>query len=70
MLPCSGDLFLYDYAHNCSFVAAVKPGIYDVYVSSFAYDPKCMKVLVEYRKDRALVFQLVENKLAYTPMVE
>jgi hypothetical protein len=29
-----------------------------------------MKVNVEYGKDRALVFQLNENKWIYTPMVE
>ncbi len=52
------------------FVIIVKPGIYDVYVSSYGFDPKCMKVRVEYGKDRALVFQLVENKWIYTPMVE
>lgn len=52
------------------FVITVKPGIYDVYVSSFGFDPKCMKVRVEYGKDRSLVFQLVENKWIYTPVVE
>ena len=52
------------------FVITVKPGVYDVYVSSFGHDPKCMKVNVEYEKDRALVFQLNENKWIYTPMVE
>jgi hypothetical protein len=30
------------------FVITVKPGVYDVYVSSFGHDPKCMKVNVEY----------------------
>jgi hypothetical protein len=52
------------------FVITVKPGFYDVYVSSFGYDPKCMKVHLQYGADRALVFQLVENKWIYTPMVE
>ena len=55
---------------TADFVITVKPGIYDVYVSSVGYDPKCMKVNVEYGKDRSLVFQLVENKWIYTPMVE
>ena len=52
------------------FVITVKPGIYDVYVSSFAYDPKCMKVNAGYGKDRTLVFQLNENKWIYTPKIE
>ena len=52
------------------FVITVRPGVYDVYVSSFGHDPKCMKVNIEYGKDRALVFQLNENKWIYTPMVE
>ena len=52
------------------FVITVKPGIYDVYVSSSGYDPKCMKVHLEYGKDRSLVFQLVTNDWIYTPMVE
>jgi hypothetical protein len=52
------------------FVIMVKPGFYDVYASSFGYDPKCMKVHVRYGADRALVFQLVENRWIYTPMVE
>jgi hypothetical protein len=52
------------------FVIAVKAGYYDVFVSSFGFDPKCMKVHVEYGKDRALVFQLVENNWIYTPTVE
>jgi hypothetical protein len=52
------------------FVITVKPGFYDVYVSSFGYDPKCMKVHLQYGADRALVFQLAENKWIYTPMVE
>jgi hypothetical protein len=55
---------------TADFVITVKPGIYDVYVSSVGYDPKCMKMDVEYGKDRALVFQLVQNKWIYTPMVE
>lgn len=55
---------------TADFVIAVKPGVYDVYVSSFGFDPKCMKVSVEYGKDRALVFQLIENKWIYTPVVE
>ena len=55
---------------QAAFVVTVKPGIYDVYASSFGFDPKCMKVRVEYGKDRALVFQLVENKWIYTPVVE
>lgn len=55
---------------TADFVVTVKPGIYDVYASSFGYDPKCMKVHLEYGNDRALVFQLVENKWIYTPMVE
>jgi hypothetical protein len=52
------------------FVITVHPGVYDVYVSSFGFDPKCMKVYLEYDKDRSLVFQLIENKWIYTPMVE
>ncbi len=52
------------------FVITVKPGFYDVYVSSFGYDPKCMKVHLQEGTDRALVFQLAENKWIYTPMVE
>lgn len=52
------------------FVVTVKPGFYDVYVSSFGYDPKCMKVHLQFNTDRALVFQLAENKWIYTPMVE
>jgi hypothetical protein len=55
---------------TADFVVTVKAGIYDVYVSSFGYDPKCMKVNVEYGNDRALVFQLVQNKWIYTPVVE
>ena len=55
---------------TADFVVTVKAGIYDVYVSSFGYDPKCMKVSVEYGNDRALVFQLVQNKWIYTPVVE
>lgn len=55
---------------TADFVISLKPGIYDVYVSSVGYDPKCMKVNVEYGKDRSLVFQLVQNKWVYTPMVE
>jgi hypothetical protein len=52
------------------FVITVKPGFYDVYVSSFGYEPKCMKVHIQYGADRALIFQLVENRWIYTPMVE
>ena len=52
------------------FVITVKPGFYDVYVSSYGYDPKCMKVHLQYGADRPLVFQLAENKWIYTPMVE
>jgi hypothetical protein len=55
---------------TADFVVTVKAGIYDVYVSSFGYDPKCMKVNVAYGNDRALVFQLVQNKWIYTPQVE
>jgi hypothetical protein len=52
------------------YVVTLKAGIYDVYVSSFGYDPKCMKVNVGYGNDRALVFQLVRNNWIYTPVVE
>jgi hypothetical protein len=52
------------------FVITVKPGVYNVYVSSFGYDPKCMKLNIEYGKDRALICQLDENKWIYTSMVE
>jgi hypothetical protein len=52
------------------FVITVKPGFYDVYVSSYGYDPKCMKVRLEYGKDRSLAFQLVDDSWIYTPMVE
>ena len=55
---------------TADFVVTVKAGIYDVYVSSFGYDPKCMKINVAYGNDRALVFQLAQNKWIYTPMVE
>ena len=55
---------------TADFVIRVKPGFYDVYVSSQGFDPKCSKVYVAHGKDRALVFQLVENKWIYTPMVE
>jgi len=64
------ELMRVQYDGTADFVTTVKPGIYDVYVSSFGYDPKCMKVNVEYGNDRALVFQLNENKWIYTPMVE
>jgi hypothetical protein len=64
------ELMRVPYDGTADFVIKVKPGFYDVYVSSFGYDPKCMKVSVEYGKDRALVFQLNENKWIYTPMVE
>jgi len=64
------ELIRAPYDGAADFVITVKPGVYDVYVSSFGYDPKCMKVNVEYGKDRALVFQLNENKWIYTPMVE
>jgi hypothetical protein len=64
------ELIRVPFDSTADFVISVKPGIYDVYVSSFGYDPKCMKVNVEYGKDRALVFQLVENNSIYTPMVE
>ena len=52
------------------FVITLKPGFYDVYVSSYGYEPKCMKVHLSYGKDRALVFQLVDASWIYTPMVE
>ena len=55
---------------TADFVVTVKAGIYDVYVSSFGYDPKCMKINVAYGSDRSLVFQLVQNKWIYTPVVE
>jgi hypothetical protein len=55
---------------TADFVVTVKAGIYDVYVSSIGYDPKCMKINVAYGNDRALVFQLVQNKWIYTPVVE
>jgi hypothetical protein len=55
---------------TADFVITVKQGIYDVYVSSVGYDPKCMKVHVEYGRDRALVFQLAKNSWLYTPTVE
>jgi len=64
------ELIRVPYDGAADFVITVKPGVYDVYVSSFGHDPKCMKVNVEYGKDRALVFQLNENKWIYTPMVE
>jgi hypothetical protein len=64
------ELMRVPYDGTADFVITVKPGVYDVYVSSFGYDPKCMKVNVEYGKDRDLVFQLNENKWIYTPMVE
>jgi hypothetical protein len=64
------ELLRAPYDGVADFVITVKPGVYDVYVSSFAYDPKCMKVNAEYGKDRALVFQLNENKWIYTPKVE
>jgi hypothetical protein len=55
---------------TADFVVTVKAGIYDVYVSSFGYDPKCMKVNVGYGNDRTLVFQLIQNTWIYTPTVE
>jgi hypothetical protein len=55
---------------TADFVVTVKPGIYDVYVSSFGYDPKCVKINVAHGNDRALVFQLAQNKWIYTPVVE
>ena len=55
---------------TADFLITVKPGIYDVYVSSFGYDPKCMKVNIEYDKNRSLVFQLVKDDWIYTPTVE
>ena len=64
------ELIRVPYDGVADFVITVKPGIYDVYVSSFAYDPQCMKVNAGYGKDRALVFQLNENKWIYTPKVE
>lgn len=64
------ELIRVPYDGAADFVTTVKPGVYDVYVSSFGHDPKCMKVNVEYGKDRALVFQLNENKWIYAPMVE
>jgi hypothetical protein len=64
------ELMRVQFDGTSDFVITVKPGFYDVYVSSFGYDPKCMKVHLQYGADRALVFQLVENKWIYTPMVE
>ena len=64
------ELIRAPYDGAADFVITVKPGVYDVYVSSFGYDPKCMKVNAEYGKDRALVFQLNENKWIYTPKIE
>lgn len=55
---------------TADFVITLKPGFYDVYVSSHGYEPKCMKVHLSYGKDRALVFQLVDASWIYTPMVE
>jgi hypothetical protein len=64
------DLIRVQFDGTADFVITVKAGIYDVYVSSFGYDPKCMNVNLENGSDRALVFQLVQNKWIYTPMVE
>ena len=55
---------------KADYTITVKPGFYDVYVASYGYDPKCMKVRLEYGKDRSLVFQLVDDSWIYTPMVE
>lgn len=55
---------------TADFVISVKPGFYNVYASAYGYDPKCMKIHVADGKNRALVFQLVENNWIYTPMVE
>jgi len=64
------ELITVPFDGTSDFVITVKPGIYDVYVSSFGYDPKCMKVHLEFGKDRSLAFQLVKNNWIYTPMVE
>lgn len=55
---------------TADFVISVKPGFYNVFVSAYGYDPKCMKIYVMDGHNRALVFQLVENNWIYTPMVE
>lgn len=55
---------------TADFAITLKPGFYDVYVSSHGYEPKCMKVHLPYGRDRALVFQLVDASWIYTPMVE
>lgn len=55
---------------TADFAITVKAGIYDVFVSSFGHDPKCMKVNAEYGKDRALAFQLVKNNWIDIPTVE
>lgn len=64
------ELLRVPYDGTADFVITVKPGIYDVYVSSFGYDPKCMKVNLEYGEDRSLVFQLVKNDWIDIPKVE
>lgn len=64
------ELMRVQFDGQADFVITVKPGFYDVYVSSYGYEPKCMKVHLSYGKDRALVFQLVDASWIYTPMVE
>ena len=64
------ELMRVSFDGTADFVITVKPGFYDVYVSSFGHDPKCIKIHVSYGKDRSLAFQLAENKWIYTPMVE
>jgi hypothetical protein len=64
------ELIRVPYDGTADFVITLKPGVYDIYASSFGYDPKCMKVNVQFGQHRALVFQLNENKLIYEPKVE
>lgn len=64
------ELMRVQFDGQADFVITVEPGFYDVYVSSYGYEPKCMKVHLPYGKDRALVFQLVDASWIYTPMVE
>ena len=64
------ELIRAPYDGAADFVITVKPGVYDVYVSSFGYDPQCMKINAQYGKDRALVFQLNENQWIYAPKIE
>ena len=42
------ELIRAPYDGTADFVITVKPGSYDAYASTFGYDPKCMKVSVEY----------------------